>query len=162
VARHQSSYLAPSTISGDVIVDEVSLNQKGGSLTATLKKPIRAGLDIAAGHLSGALLKFAGGVTCVLMAPAEKSPKEDETPRFRVTRVSPHRFVVDLVEEQTAGVDRMTQAVLTTIQAQIEAGTRVLVTTEESTKVLKRLRTKSAEQKKRLASLDQSKEASNT
>lgn len=117
-----SQTVRASSIVGDVILDEVNVNQKGGSLTATLKKTIRNGLSVAAGHLDGALLQFEEGVACVLMASSITQDDHNEPHRFRVTRVSPQRFVVDLVDEQAPTVDPVTQAVLLLLQEQIKEG----------------------------------------
>lgn len=136
-------------ISGDVVVDDVTVNQKGGSLTATLKKMLRTNLNTAAGYLLGARMDFAGGTSCVLMTPALEA--EDSAARqLRVTRVSPHRFLVDLVEEDEATVDPMTEALLVLLQQQVTAGGREIAPAERSLKSIREIQANSAERLKLL------------
>jgi len=147
---------ATPTITGDVVVEEVTLNRKGGSLTATLKRGIRAGLNADPGLFYGARLDFAAGGACVLMAPAAKSAgaaSEADTPRFHVTRVSPHRFVVDLVDDGAPVVDPMTEALLIILREQVKAGQRKIVPADDSAGMFASIREKLAEQDIRLRAM---------
>lgn len=150
-----------ATITGDVTVDDVTLNIKGGSLTAVLKKAIRAGLDMDARHCFGAKLDFAEGASCILMAAAEigAQQRRSNAPKFRVTRVSSRRFVVDLVDNKLAPVEPLTQALLSIIKEQIKAGKRKFVSSDEAEHTIKHLREKSTERQSRLVAMQRKRNA---
>src|SRR4051794_25396028 len=81
------------SIIGSLPVEPVTVNQKGGSVAAILKKSIRGNLGEAA-SCYGAKIEFDNGMTCVLVAPGS-SPGTDDDSKFYVRRVSPSRFVID-------------------------------------------------------------------
>lgn len=112
--------LAPQrSIIGSIPVEPVTVNQKGGSVAAILKKSIRGNLGEAA-FCYGAKMEFENGMTCVLVAPGA-SPGMDDDLKFYVRRVSPSRFVIDCnVQEET--VDPITQAMLQILDKEIKAG----------------------------------------
>lgn len=140
-------------ILGDVVVHPVTVNQKGGSLTATLKKALRADWTVASGRLHGARMEFGNGVACVLMAPEVAGTIDISTPRFHVTQVSPSRFQVDLLGEDTPTMEPMTAALLSILKEQIKAGRRKLVPANQSLKTIRRIR---ADVGARLKELDDS------
>ena len=107
-------------IIGSLVVEPVTVNQKGGSVAAILKKSIRGNLADA-DVCYGAKIEFENGVSCVLVAPGA-SPGLDDEPKFYVRRVSPSRFVIDYnVQEET--VDPITLAMLGILDREIKAGT---------------------------------------
>jgi hypothetical protein len=108
------------SIIGNLTVEPVTVNQKGGSLAAILKKSIRGNLG-EADFCYGAKMEFDNGMTCVLVAPGA-SPGADDEPRFYVRRVSPSRFVIDCNVQEDA-VDPITQAMLGILDREIKAGT---------------------------------------
>jgi hypothetical protein len=107
------------SIIGNLTVEPVTVNQKGGSLAAILKKSIRGNLG-EADFCYGAKIEFDNGMTCVLVAPGS-SPGMDDEPRFYVRRVSPSRFVIDCNVQEDA-VDPITQAMLGILDKEIKAG----------------------------------------
>jgi hypothetical protein len=101
------------TIVGDVAVESVTVNDKGGSLSAILKRPLRA--DFAGGGLFyGARIDFEPGISCVLVAPGRTEAKDrtGKGRKFRVQRVTRHRYVLDFGDDDREVVDPVTQATL--------------------------------------------------
>ena len=150
------------TITGEVTVDDVTLNSKGGSLTAVLKKTIRSGLAMDARHCFGAKLDFAEGASCILMAAAEIGAQQRHSknaPKFRVTRVSSRRFVVDLIDNKLAPVEPLTQALLSILKEQIKAGQRKFISSDEAGHTIKQLREQSTERQSRLVAMQRKRNA---
>jgi hypothetical protein len=120
-----TDHLAPQrSIIGNLIVEPVTVNQKGGSVAAILKKSIRGNLG-EADFCYGAKMEFDNGMTCVLVAPGASPGMEDE-PKFYVRRVSPSRFVIDC-DVQEATIDPITEAMLLLLDKEIKAGTLEVV-----------------------------------
>jgi hypothetical protein len=103
------------TITGDASVDSVRVNTKGGSYSAILKQPLRQGLG-GAGHWFGAKMEFEPDISCVLMAPGRLGGPADSGRKFRITRVSPHRFVIDLDDNNGAVIDPVIKSVLSVLE----------------------------------------------
>ena len=58
-------------ITGDIAASaDVTINTKGGSVTAILKKSLRDRLGALSDHLAGAALQFASGQSVLLLAGA--------------------------------------------------------------------------------------------
>lgn len=115
-----------ASVSGDVTVEQTRLNTKGGSLTATLKKGLRAAFDQGSDTAVGARLDFGSLGSLVLLAPGAEG---DQQPlgHIRMTRMHDRRFVLDLVDDSVAAGDPMTQAFLTMVIEQFKKGERTLV-----------------------------------
>jgi hypothetical protein len=122
-----------SSIIGDVATESVTLNSKGGSLSAILKQGIRG--ELTAGALSyGAKIEFEPGVSCILVAPGQI--KSDQQPgderRFRVLKVS-SGFVITLEKEGAGEVlDPTTKAIISVLDRMLEAGRVKLLSPDES------------------------------
>jgi hypothetical protein len=138
------SAMGEPTISGDVVVHAVTVNQKGGSLTATLKKPLRADWTVASGRLHGARMEFADGVACVLMAPEAEGTIDISTPRFQI----------DLLGKDTPTMEPMTAALVAILQEQIKAGQRNIVPADQSLKTIRRIKSDVAARLKELGDSD--------
>jgi hypothetical protein len=112
---------APSII-GDVVVETVTVNDKGGSVSAIIKRKIR-------GHLKGtercygAKMEFQPGVSCVLVAGRER--------RIRISKI-PRGFIVQLEGGDEEIVDPTTKAVLDIYEEMLKAGKVKLLPTEEA------------------------------
>ena len=137
------SDLATPSIVGDVTVDKITLNKKGGSLAAILKRPIRGSMDTSASSCFGAKMEFTGGQTCVLLAPHEMAADASakKGPRIHVTRVAPNRFMVDLLAEgEAVTIDPLTEAALTIVQEQIKRRETDLIDADEAMAAIDELR----------------------
>jgi len=98
---------ASAAIVGDVAASaDVTVNSKGGSVTATLKKALRDQLSQKTGPLAGAALRFATGEAVVLLTGAGAAP-------VRVRRTGDNRFEIELQGDVEESVDAMTDAFLT-------------------------------------------------
>ena len=112
---------ATDTFVGDVAAASgVTVNSKGGSLTATLKKALREKLgdvDGLGGQLAGAAVQFAGGPAVVLLSAASglKSP-------IRVQQTGRNRFEIELDSGDEEDVDEVTAAFLRLKQQQFVSG----------------------------------------
>ncbi len=84
-----------STITGDVeAVSEVTVNTKGGSMTATLKKSLREKFGGFGGRLLGAALQFANGQAIVLLVSGSNDAQTETS--VRVHRRGENRFEIEL------------------------------------------------------------------
>ncbi|MFT4100628.1 MAG: hypothetical protein QM674_06240 [Burkholderiaceae bacterium] len=128
-AKPPSSHFAAS-VSGDVTVEQTRLNTKGGSMTATLKKTLRAAFDQGTDMAVGARLDFGTLGSLVLLAPGGAEGAQQHLGHIRVTRMHDRRFMVDLVDDGAEINDPMTQAFLTMIVEQFKRGERALVDRE--------------------------------
>lgn len=121
------------TIVGNIVVDQITINHKGGSPAAILKKSVRGALD-SSDHSFGAKMEFAPGVSCLLMAPGEIESKDDDghTRKILVQRVSPYRYVIDLAsEEEKEVIDPVTRATLKILEDKLAAGKLTPLTWDE-------------------------------
>lgn len=99
-------------IIGDVTVATVAVNTKGGSVSATFKKPIRGNLDPHTSYY-GALIPFDEEMDCWLLVPAITNPKsKGDYRKCYVYRVNEHRYVIDLENDMNRPVDPATAATL--------------------------------------------------
>jgi hypothetical protein len=124
---------AVPSITGDVSIEEVTINRKGGSLSAILKKSIRGSLESSV-QTFGARIDFEPGVSCLLMAPGSiaSEDREGHARRISVQRVSLNRFIIDLTsEEEKETVDPMTKATLKILEDKLKKGDLTILTQEE-------------------------------
>ena len=115
--------MAPIEFTGDVdATSSASVSTKGGSLTTTLKKPIREKLgDVASGQLSAATLSFGTEASVVLLGTGI-----DGACRVRVSRVAKNRFEIELDDGDDDTVDDLTAAFLTLKAQQFKEGAMAL------------------------------------
>ncbi len=107
----------PPIFSGDVVAStEVTVNTKGGSTTAILRKDLRDTLGDIGTRLSAAALQFAAGPAVVLLSP-ERTGRH-----VRVQRLGDNRFEIDLDTGDGAEIDDITAAFLTLKLAQFKGG----------------------------------------
>jgi hypothetical protein len=129
------------TIVGDVAVESVTVNDKGGSLSAILKRPLRA--DFAGGGLFyGARIDFEPGISCVLVAPGRTEAKDrtGKGRKFRLQRVTPHRYVLDFGDDDREVVDPVTQATLKILEEMARTGRLALLGKEAADKRFAKLK----------------------
>ena len=110
------------SIVGDAVVELVTLNNKGGSLSATLKVPLRGDLSPEK-RCYGAKIEFAPGISCVLVAGHQG--------RIRVVKI-PNGFMLKLEDGEQEVVDPTTKAVLNLYEEMLKAGTVELLTPAEA------------------------------
>ncbi|MDE8652825.1 hypothetical protein [Novosphingobium album (ex Liu et al. 2023)] len=108
-------------ITGDIAAAaDVTVNSKGGSATATLKKVLRDRLGRMGNHLSGAALQFANGQAIVLLAgAATDAPAAGEV---RVRQTGRNRFEIELDEDGADEIDEVTASFLRLKKDQFEKG----------------------------------------
>lgn len=114
----------PMPITGDIAASsDVTVNTKGGSMTATLRKPLRDLLPDKMGHLSGAALEFEGGEAVVILAGSTK--RYHSPTGVQVRRVSRNIFEIEMETEdgKSEEVDVVTAAFLTIKEKQLARGT---------------------------------------
>ena len=100
----------PLPIVGDVsTVTNVSVNTRGGSLSATLKKGIRESLGEVGERLTAASLQFASGEAVVLL---RGGAGRGASRSVRVSRISKNRFEVELETGEETEIDDLTAAFL--------------------------------------------------
>jgi hypothetical protein len=135
------------TIVGDVAVESVTVNDKGGSLSAILKRPLRA--DFAGGGLFyGARIDFEPGISCVLVAPGRTEAKDrtGKGRKFRVQRVTSHRYVLDFGDDDDREVvDPVTKATLKILEEMARTGRLTLLSQEAADKRFAKLKELEAE-----------------
>ncbi len=130
---------ASRTISGDATdVERTQLNVKGGSMTAILKKPMRAALPEDFAY--GARLDFGAGVSCVVLAPGSLEGEVEGGRHIHVTRVSDTRLVLDLVDDAAPTSDPMELAFLRMVIEQFKRGERTLAGADEADAAFRNLR----------------------
>lgn len=101
-----------NAISGDVaIMANVTLNTKGGSTTAIIKKPLRDRLGKVGDHLAAATLEFATGQALILLMGAIPGVPKGRAP-LRVRRTGRNRFEIELESDGDAEIDEVTAAFL--------------------------------------------------
>jgi hypothetical protein len=106
------------SIVGDAVIDLVTVNRKGGSLSAILKVPLRGDLT-ADEPCYGAKIEFRPGLSCVLVAGRQG--------RIRVVKI-PNGFMLTLEEGEQEVVDPTTKAVLNLYEEMLKAGQVGLLT----------------------------------
>ena len=109
-----------SPITGEVVATaDLTINTKGGSTTATLKKPIADLLQDVEGRLAAAAATFANGQTFVLLT---RGAVTRDMP-IRIRRVGGNRFAVELETAEHEEVDEVTAAFLRLKRDQFAKGT---------------------------------------
>ncbi len=101
----------PSAILGDVVANEdVTVNTKGGSMTATLKKALRDKLGDIGASLSAAAVQFETGQAVVLLSRVPGATNTDSP--LRVRKIGLNRFEVGIANAGDEDVDEVTAAFL--------------------------------------------------
>jgi hypothetical protein len=101
----------PSAILGDVVArEDVTINTKGGSMTATLKKPLREKLGELGASLSAAAVEFASGQAVVLLSRVPGAANTDLP--VRVRKVGLNRFEIGIESDGDEEADEVTAAFL--------------------------------------------------
>jgi len=97
-----------SAIVGDVAaLADVSVHQRGGSLTATLKKSLSARLDSDTQSLSGALVDFETGQSVIILSgPSDTGAAAP----VQVRRVGLNRFEIAIDDGRDVEADPVTAA----------------------------------------------------
>lgn len=114
----ESAELHP--ITGDVAATaDVTINTKGGSTTATLRKALRDRLGRLGDQMAGAAVEFATGQALVLLSGG--SGAADAAP-VRVRKIGRNRFEIELEVEEDEEVDEVTAAFLRLKKDQFERG----------------------------------------
>src|ERR1700681_2708531 len=109
--EHMPRKTQPSAILGDVVArEDVTVNTKGGSMTATLKKPLREKLGELGTSLSGAAVEFASGQAVVLLSRVPGAANADLP--VRVRKVGLNRFEIGIESDDDEEVDEVTAAFL--------------------------------------------------
>ncbi len=115
----------PQGITGDVeAMTMVTVNTKGGSMTATLKKALRETLGEIGGRLTAAAVQFATGQAILLLSPSGDS---SSIAPVRVHRIGKNRFEIELDTGEDEEIDNVTAAFLQLKQDQFEKGELVLM-----------------------------------
>ncbi len=110
-----------NAITGDVVVTtDVTVNTKGGSMTATLKKSLREKLGESGGRLLAATMEFATGQSIVLLS-GSSGTAELNAP-VHVRRIGRNRFEVELQTGEDEEIDEVTAAFLRLKKDQFEKG----------------------------------------
>ena len=105
------------SIVGDIAAStDVTVNSKGGSMTATLRKVLRDGLGPVDRNLAGATIEFANGQGVVLLGG--KAGQSD----IRVRRLGPNRFELGLNEVEGQDITPLEAAFLALKREQLENG----------------------------------------
>jgi hypothetical protein len=134
------------TIVGDVPVESVAVNVKGGSLAAILKRSLRG--DFTGGApFYGARIDFEPGISCVLVAPGRTEAKDrtGKGRKFRLQRVTPHRYVLDFGDDDREVIDPVTQATLKIMEEMARTGRLALLGKEAADKRFAKLKELEAE-----------------
>jgi hypothetical protein len=128
------------TIKGDVHVESVTVNAKGGSLSAILKQSLRRGF-VEDGSFYGARMDFEDGTPVVIIAQRFAGGR-----RYLVTQIADNRYMIEL--EEDAGketVDPMTKATLQILEQMTKAGKLTLLDSDETDKRLAKMQKSIAE-----------------
>jgi hypothetical protein len=108
---------AVQKISGDVSAStDVTVNTKGGSTTATLRKDLREQLGDLGDHLLGATVRLGGDLSALIMVPDRPGQGN-----VRVQRSGRNRFEV-VLDDDGAAEDPLLDAFLRVKVAQFTAG----------------------------------------
>jgi hypothetical protein len=115
------------SIVGDVSAEAVTLNAKGGSLSAIIKQGIRGDLS-AKGACFGANIEVEPGVSCLIVAPVRSA--KIMKGRIRVQKLE-HGVFISFDDGTGHKVDSFTQKVLSLYEELIKEGKVGLVSAEE-------------------------------
>ena len=117
-------------IVGDIVAAmDVTINTKGGSMTATLRKALRDKLGELGDHLSAAALQFATGQAILLLRAGTGSATS--SPPVRVRRLGKNRFEIELETGDDEDIDEVTVAFLRLKEDQFKKG--ILALSEAAT-----------------------------
>ena len=99
---------------------EISLNRKGGSLTATLKKALTDQVSAFSGisKMYGAAIPLEDGDGLVVLSTLV----DEDDPQVTMRRVSENRYEIVVGEEETVSLDPVTLALLNLKEAEIASG----------------------------------------
>ncbi|MEO2039962.1 hypothetical protein D6851_04135 [Altericroceibacterium spongiae] len=107
-------------ITGDIAASaDVTINTKGGSVTAILKKSLRDRLGALSDHLAGAALQFASGQSVLLLAGAGSGALAGAV---RVRKTGQNRFEIVLDGDEAEEIDEVTATFLRLKKDQFEKG----------------------------------------
>lgn len=96
-----------NAFTGDIVAGaDVTINTKGGSMTATLKKSLRDTLGAVGGSVAGATVEFSTGQSLVLLTGGGANVP------VRVRRLSGRRFEIEIDNQDDQEVDEVTAAFL--------------------------------------------------
>jgi len=110
-----------TSITGDIAAAaDVTINTKGGSVTAILKKSLRDRLGDVTNHLTGAALQFATGQAVVLLVGAAGGPVARG--ELRVRKTGRNRFEIELDDDGAEEIDEITATFLRLKKDQFEKG----------------------------------------
>lgn len=108
-------------ITGDIAATaDVTVNTKGGSYTATLKKALRDRLGGMGSQLTGAALQFANGQAIVLLAGAAEGAIASG--ELRVRQTGRNRFEIELDDDGAEEIDEVTATFLRLKKDQFQKG----------------------------------------
>ncbi|MBL8443374.1 MAG: hypothetical protein JNK52_04945 [Zoogloeaceae bacterium] len=104
----REQYQPVPIVGEDLLFTELTVNSKGGAMTAILKKAIRESLGEVGSRLGAASLTFDTGASVVLLTGA--SDANAASTQVRVSRLGKNRFMLDLETGESEEVDEMTDA----------------------------------------------------
>ena len=105
-------------ITGDIAASaDVTINTKGGSVTAILKKSLRDRLGALSDHLAGAALQFASGQSVLLLAGSGALAGA-----VRVRKTGQNRLEIVLDGDDAEEIDEVTATFLRLKKDQFEKG----------------------------------------
>ena len=111
----------PSEITGDVVATaDVTINTKGGSTTATLRKAVRERMGTLGHHLSAAAVQFATGQTILLLSGGSDAATANAP--VHVRKIGRNRFEIELETDDDEEIDEVTAAFLRLKRDQFEKG----------------------------------------
>src|SRR5690606_20903547 len=106
-------------IIGDVTaVDEATVNSASGSLTATLRRSVRAGFENVS-RLASAAFRFDDGTHAVLLTDAQPV---SATATVRISHAGHNRFLVERETGEEPGIDDLTAALVQLRRAEFRRG----------------------------------------
>jgi hypothetical protein len=117
-----------SSIIGDVNAERITINDKGGSVTAILKRNLRGTLK-AEKPCFGAKIELEQGVSFLLVAPGELGAAQNPV-KIRVQKLE-RGVMISLDDGVGEVVDPMTQKVLALYEEMMKVGEVKLFTPEE-------------------------------
>lgn len=109
-------------LAGDAAISptEISLNRKGGSLTATLKKALTSNLTAFTlkDKVIGTAIPLADGDGLILLS----SLVDEEDPDVRMVKVAPNRFEILIGEQDEVELDAVSTALLQLKELELTSG----------------------------------------
>ncbi|MBV9391075.1 MAG: hypothetical protein JOY96_04200 [Verrucomicrobia bacterium] len=123
-------FLTEPPIVGDVNVESVTVNKKGGSLSAIFKKSLQLDPGEDA-QWYGAKIEVEPGVAGVLVVPGRTTTQPK---KFRVTQFA-SGVMINLEDEKEKGINPTVAAVLSVFGEMLKVGELPLDTPEESNRI---------------------------